>query len=86
MVTQQSTGPANDNPRRRDLVERLDQGDFDAAFEVSMRPDALRAGFDLAAYTARAEHDPADDFDTFVASLWRQVANMFDVHAHPQGQ
>lgn len=68
------------NVRRQDLIQRLDRGDFDAAFEVTMRPDALRAGFELAAYTARADHDPDTDFDAFTASLWRQVSNMFDVH------
>jgi hypothetical protein len=70
---------ARPNARRHDLIQRLDRGDFDAAFEVTMRPDALRAGFELAAYTARADHDPATDFDAFTASLWRQVANMFDL-------
>ena len=69
------------NPRREELVRRLDNGEFDDAFEVSMRSAALQAGFRLAAYTARADHDPADDFDEFVASLWRQVANMFEVQS-----
>jgi hypothetical protein len=69
------------NPRREELVRRLDQGEFDDAFEVSMRSDALRAGFRLAAYTARADHDPATNFEDFVGSLWRQVANMFEIQA-----
>ena len=76
--------PAVDsNPRREELVRRLDNGEFDDAFEVSMRSDALQAGFRLAAYTARADHDPANDFDDFVASLWRQVANMFEIQHRP---
>lgn len=69
------------NPRREELVRRLDNGEFDDAFEVSMRSDALKAGFRLAAYTARADHDPASDFDEFVGSLWRQVANMFEIQS-----
>ena len=79
--------PAVDsNPRREELVRRLDNGEFDDAFEVSMRSDALQAGFRLAAYTARADHDPGDDFEEFVESLWRQVANMFELQApSPRG-
>lgn len=71
------------NPRRDELVRRLDDGEFDDAFEVSMRSDALRAGFRLAAYTARADHDPATNFEDFVGSLWRQVANMFEIQSPP---
>ena len=71
------------NPRRDDLVQRLDSGEFDAAFEVSMRPDSLQAGFKLAAFTARADHDPATNFEDFIGSLWRQVANMFEIQAPP---
>ena len=51
-----------------------------------MAPDALKAGFCLAAHIARADHDPAERFEAFTASLWREVANMFDVHAHPDGR
>lgn len=69
------------NPRRDELVRRLENGEFDDAFEVSMRSDALQAGFKLAASTARADHDPATDFEAFVGSLWRQVANMFEIQA-----
>lgn len=69
------------NPRREELVRRLDNGEFDDAFEVSMRSGALQAGFRLAAYTARADHDPANDFEEFAASLWRQVSNMFELQA-----
>lgn len=73
-----------DNPRREELVRRLDNGEFDDAFEVSMRTDALQAGFRLAAYTARADHDPHTDFEEFTASLWRQIANMFEIQAPPE--
>lgn len=62
-------------------MRRLDNGEFDDAFEVSMRSGALQAGFRLAAYTARADHDPANDFEEFAASLWRQVSNMFELQA-----
>lgn len=48
-----------------------------------MHHDALRAGFELGAYTARAEHDPATNFEAFTGSLWRQVANMFEIQASP---
>lgn len=82
-----STEPVTDedkNPRRQDLIDLLDSGRFDAAFEISMETDALQAGFELAAYTARADHDPDTNFDAFIASFWRQVANMFDITGPPQ--
>lgn len=71
--------------RHKDYKARFDRGDFDACFEVSVQEDATEAGFKFAAYLARSEHDPASDFDTFLDKLWRQVANLFEVHGPVMG-
>lgn len=63
--------------RRAALADRVDDGRFDAALRPTSNEEALREGpgqfFKLVAEVARAQFDPADEWDEFVQALWEQV-------------
>lgn len=69
----------HDTPRTRltELAARVDEGEFDSALRPPSNEMALREGpgqfFKLVAEVARAQFDPADDWDGFVQALWEQV-------------
>ena len=63
--------------RQSEIADRVDRGDFDAALRPASNEEALREGpgqfFKLVAEVARAQFDPAVQWDEFVQALWEQV-------------
>jgi hypothetical protein len=71
--------------RRSEIADRVDRGDFDAALRPTSNEEALREGpgqfFKLATEVARAQFDPAGQWDEFVEALWEQVDAGFGLTA-----
>ena len=74
---------------RSELAGRVDRGDFDAALRPASKEEALREGpgqfFKLVAEVARAQYDPAEDWDHFVQALWEQVDAGFGLTVNDEG-
>ena len=62
---------------RSETADRIDRGEFDAALRPTSNEEALREGpaqfFKLVAEVARAQFDPAEQWEGFVHALWEQV-------------
>lgn len=67
------------------LAQRVERGDFDAAFRPASTEEALREGperfFALAAEVARSQFEPTEHWDEFVQALWEQADAGFGLSA-----
>ena len=79
------TDDASTGMRFENLADRVERGEFDAALRPESTQQALSEGperyFGFIAEVARAQFDPVEQWDDFVAALWEQVDAGFGLTA-----